>query len=149
MRSRIEYAVGLVVFLVGALLEAAHYFELIERLIPAWLAPLINERVNFGLMIVGLLIFLLAFFKRRLGHSDDPNGNGHRLSPLPPASPAAAKIVTENTGNISSTGGSSTASVGGIHIYHYTPPLVPLPSAIPREPGPTHNVKFERVRVGG
>ena len=56
MRSNIFKGVAFVVFLIGAILESAHYFDLIERLIPAWLAPLINERVNFVLMTVGLLI---------------------------------------------------------------------------------------------
>jgi hypothetical protein len=73
LRSNIFKGVAFVVFLIGAILESAHYFDLIDRMIPAWLAPLINERVNFVLMTVGLLIFLLSFFERRLGHSDDPN----------------------------------------------------------------------------
>jgi hypothetical protein len=86
--------VAFVVFLIGAILESAHYFDLIDRMIPAWLAPLINERVNFVLMTVGLLIFLLSFFERRLGHSDDPNANGHKPSPVSPAPPTAAKVST-------------------------------------------------------
>jgi hypothetical protein len=150
MRSLIEYAVGLLVFLIGALLEAAHYVELIDRLIPNWLAPKINERVNFVLMAAGLLMILLAFFERRQGHSDDPNWNAHRPLPGPPTPPTIARVSTENTGNITSTGGSSTASVGDIHIHHHAPaPPIPSPSALPPrpvDPTPRHNVKFIGIK---
>jgi hypothetical protein len=73
MRSLIGMIVSCVAAFTITVLEIAHHVELIERSIPEWLVPMINEKLNFALILVALLVFIVAYFdykseKRKYAH---------------------------------------------------------------------------------
>lgn len=97
MRSVIGMVVGVVTILATILLESAHHFELIEELIPEWLKPMINEKVNFGLILVGILIFLAAYFDHKFENQKHNQSRKEEIKPHPVAS--APTVATTQTAN--------------------------------------------------
>ena len=73
MRSLIAMIVSAVAVVAIALLETAEHVEMIERLIPERLVPMISEKLNFSLILVAILIFIVAYFD----HKNDKRKHAH------------------------------------------------------------------------
>jgi hypothetical protein len=119
-----RYLIGMIVSAIAVLavtvLEIASHVEIIERSIPEWLVPMINEKVNFALIAVAILIFIAAYFDYKIDKRKDAHSPFHKNG-IQPAAPQDAM---------------PQPAVAGV------PFLVAFPLADSKPNRLTHNVRF-------
>jgi hypothetical protein len=98
MRKVIGMIVGVIVFLIGALLEVAHLTRLIGELLPTFIAERVSNVSILVLITVGILVFLFAWFDHK---SEEPTSVAsviqpvHESSVLAPVSQTASPVLSQ------------------------------------------------------
>jgi hypothetical protein len=141
MRVRIELLVGLGIVLVSTVvtaLEALHFFDQIDKLIPGSLKPMITPEHNLVLFAVGFLLIALAWAEHKYEMRKHPDSTPHRSS-LPSEPPA----ITTQTASPSITQTASPVTTQKVEIYtHPTHSQNYVLQEKPKNERPKHNVHF-------
>ena len=109
------------------LLEIAGHVETVERLIPERWMPMINEKLNFALIAVAILIFIAAYFdhkseKRKLARSNLGNAESQAGNAIPAGMPPQPSIVakpsrlTHKVKCVGVISGEKTAKIGFVNV---------------------------------
>jgi hypothetical protein len=98
MRSLIAMIVSAAAVLAIALVEIAEHVEMIERLIPERLVPMISEKLNFSLILVAILIFIVAYFdhkndKRKYAYMSVDGAKTHPIDVQEPVDPLPVQLT--------------------------------------------------------